>query len=111
MWRLCSLCGFRLQGPHILLTPQVVRLFTRFADHFYVRDRHVTVFSITFLHAAVLRSFFCVFLQVVHLRIRNDARRGHRMTNMLGEMHSTAPHLPGTAISSREQELFGAITF
>ena len=62
-------------------------LLTRLADHFYVRNLHVAMLSVALLHAAGLRSLFRVFLHVVHLRIRNDAGRGHRMTKMLGEIH------------------------
>jgi hypothetical protein len=42
---------------------------TRVADHFYVRNLHVTVLSITLFHAAVLRTLFRVFLHVVHFCI------------------------------------------
>src|ERR1700680_2027029 len=112
MWRLWSLCGPPpCKAPHILLTPQAVRLFTRFADHFYVRNLHVTMLSITLLHATVLRSFFRIFLHVVHLRIRDDSGRSHHMTHMLGESHSTAPHFPCASVVPRKEELFRAITF
>ena len=50
----------------IQLTPNIDRLLTGIADHLYFRDRQMSVLSITFLHAAVLRSFFRVFLHAVH---------------------------------------------
>src|ERR1700687_3590909 len=109
MWRPWSLWGLRLaRPPHF--TQRLKRLFTRFADHFYVRNFHVTMLSITLLHAAVLRSIFRVFFHVVHGGIRDDASRSHRMTHMLGESHSTAPHFPCASIVPRKEELFRAIT-
>ena len=69
----------------------------------------MSVLSITLLHAAVLRTFFGVFLHVVRGRIGDDPGRGHRMTHVLGESDFTAPRLPGTSISPCEQELVGAI--
>ena len=44
-------------------------LLARLADHFYVRNFHVAMFSVALLHATVLRSIFRVFLHVVHRRV------------------------------------------
>src|SRR6266851_3924536 len=112
MWRLWfALRASACKAPTFYSRLKAVCLFTRFADHFYVRNRHVTMLSIALLHATVLRSFFRVFLHVVHLRIRDDSGRSHRMTHMLGKSHSSAPHFPCASVVPRKEELFRAITF
>src|SRR5437763_13332311 len=106
-----QLSGCDCWGRKHSAEPNIDRLLTGVADYLYFRDRQMSVLSITLFHAAVLRCFFRVFLHVVHFCIRDNSGCSHRMTHMLGESHSAAPHLPGASVISSEQELFGAITF
>jgi hypothetical protein len=74
----------------------------------------MSVLSITFLHAAVLRSFFRVFLARLPsccAFLRDNSGRSHRMTHMLGESHSTAPHHPGASVISSGQECLALSPF
>jgi len=83
----------------------------RITEHLDFCNLHVAVLGITLLHTRVLGHFFGVFLQIVHLRMRDNPGCGDRVTHMFGKSHSTTPHFPRAPIISCQQELMSAVTF
>ena len=53
-----------------------LRLIARFAYHLHLRNSHVSVLVIGFLHAAVLCSVLRVFLHVMSGWVGHDTSRG-----------------------------------
>src|SRR6478609_5113705 len=90
--------------------PAISLLLARFADHLHVGDLQMAMFVIAFRHATVLRSIFCVFLHVVHLRVRHYAGCGNSAAHMLGQRYFAAAYFPGAAVLTGEPELVGAVT-
>ena len=69
-------------------------LLTRIANHLHVRDGHMSVLRVAFLHAGVFGRFLGVFFQVVHCCIRDNAAGDYGMADMFSQSRFVAAPEP-----------------
>src|SRR5258708_16047392 len=93
-----------------LMGESVLFLLTGIGNHLDACDLHVAVLGVALLNAAILCSFFGVFLHVMHLRIRHDPGCRYCVPHMFAKGHATS-YFPSAAVVPGEQKLTWAVTF
>ena len=86
-------------------------LLAAVTDHGQIRDRHVTVLGVVFIHAVLFHLLLRVFLHPVGCGVCHHARNLDRMPDVFVEFDAVALDLPGAAAFCGKIVLVGILAF